>query len=226
MTSTPRQTLQNSFPGPRLAGVAFLAAPVLLAVGAALLMQFEGGEFEDIQQRIIAEPARAAIGLNVFIAGWMLLMVCVFALARLIAQRRPVLAAFGGFLAIMGLVVSLSFSGIATFEQGIAQYSDRTAAAEVNALVAPAPILFAFLPGIPLGWILLAVGAWRAGVLGPARAAMVAGPALVPIGAVGGFPIVLPIAFATLAIALVPLGVDLLRAKAAAPAKSRSVLAE
>lgn len=224
--TTPHQTLQNGFPGPRLSAVAFILAPLLLCVGGVLLMEFEGGEFEEIQQRIAASPGRAALGVNVFIAGWLLAMICVFALARLIAQRRPVLAAFGGVLAVFGLVVSLSFSGIATFENAIAQYPDRAVAAEVNALVEPAPILFALLPGIPLGWILLAVGAWRANVLGPARAVLVAGPALMPIGAIGGVAFLLPVAFAALAVALVPLGIQILLAGSAPGAPERAASPE
>lgn len=210
--SSHHETLQKSFPGPRLAGVAFIVAPLAMLVAALALMRFEGAEFEEIQQRIAAEPLRAEIGLNVFVLGWMLTIVCVAALARLIAQRRPLLAAFGGFLAIMGLTVSLVFGGIASFEHGVAKLDDRALAAEVNTLVGPPAILFALLPGVPLGWALLAVGSWRAGVISPLRAPFVAGPALVPVGAIAGFPVALPIAFAALAIALVPLGVELLRA--------------
>lgn len=220
------KTLQNGFPGPRLAGVALVLGPLVMLAAAALLMEFEGGEFEEIQQRIADQPLRAEVGLNLMIVGWLLMTLGVLTLARLIAQRHPTLAAFAGVLTLMGLVVSFVFAGIATIEHGVAEFPDRGLAAQLEPVIAPPVALLLFLPGIPLGWLLLAVGSWRAGVLGPVRAAMLLGPIGVPVGAILGFPVALVIGFAAVSIALVPLGVQILRAPATAGAKRAGVPAE
>ncbi|MEK8143958.1 hypothetical protein NKH18_24630 [Streptomyces sp. M10(2022)] len=61
------------------------------------------------------------------------------------------------------------------------------------------------------GWLLLAAGAWRARVLGPVRASALAATAALPLGVLKGTTPLSVAAVAGLCLALVPLGVTVLR---------------
>lgn len=213
------ETLRNGFPGPRVAGVAMIAAPLFMIAAALCLYVFEWGTSADSFARISQEPLRAEIGVNLFMAGWACMLVAAFAFARLVAAKRPTLATVGGLLVVGGICMSLFFGGITTFENALASHPNRVVALEMNELVAPPVVVLLLLPGVIVGWITLAIGAWKAGVLGPARAIALAGTAGLPIGPILGVAIVLPFVFVANAIALVPLGVALLRAKPAASAR-------
>lgn len=206
------QTLRNGFPGPRVAGVALIIAPLLMVVAAFFLMEFEGGTPEELMTRRAEQPLRSELGANVIILGWATMTIALFALARLVAARKPTLATVGALLAFAGICVSLVFSGIASIEHGLSLMDDRAVALQANEVVMPPLVLVFMLPGVILGWPILAIGAWRAGVLGPARAVALAGTAGLPIGPILGFAAALPVVFLLNAIALVPLGIDILRA--------------
>lgn len=222
---SPAETLQKSFPGPRLAGVAFVLAPIVLLAGTVLLMAFETGSDAERQARIAAEPLRAELGLNLYMLGWPLVALCVVALASLVAAKHPVLAALSGTLALAGVVVSIFWGGIAAFENGIATMADREAASAALASAAPPVVVLFLLPDIPLGWPFLAYAAWRADVLTAWRAVALAVTGTLPFWVLSGFASGMPIAFLGMAVGFVPLGIELMRGadekKGAARASAR-----
>ncbi|SNT35930.1 hypothetical protein SAMN05443665_102535 [Actinomadura meyerae] len=63
---------------------------------------------------------------------------------------------------------------------------------------------------IMLGWIVLAIGTWRSGVLGPVRSLALALMALLPLGVLKGTTPLSIVGTAGLCIALVPLGLAIL----------------
>ena len=204
-----RETLRNSFPGPRLAGLAMILAPLFLIVGATLAIPFETGDDATRQQALADDPVRGDVVLNGLFGGAILVSVCIVAMARLIATKKPLLAAIGGALALAGTYVSAMFGGVMMYEIALAAEPNREVALAVLARGEPPIVALLALPGMILGWLVLGFGAWRAGVFGPLRSIALAGPALLPF-AVLATPALLPVPYTLLAIALVPLGVHLL----------------
>ncbi|HLE97482.1 MAG TPA: hypothetical protein VI997_08945, partial [Candidatus Thermoplasmatota archaeon] len=160
---------------------------------------------------LAAEPARADLSLNLYVLGWALAVPCIVVVARLAAVERPALASFGGLLTLAGVTVSIFWGGISTFEHGLALFADRAVATAALEAGDPPAVVYLLLPGIPLGWPLLALAAWRGGVLPVWRAAALALVGTIPFWVLGGFPMLLPLPFVAMAVAFVPLGLALLR---------------
>ncbi|WP_327360415.1 hypothetical protein [Streptomyces sp. NBC_01296] len=99
------------------------------------------------------------------------------------------------------------------------RFADREGAAAATRFVDGAygafHIFSALNVAIMGGWLLLAAGAWRARVLGPLRAAALAATAALPLGVLKGTTPLSVVAAAGLCLALVPLGVSILRDGAA-----------
>lgn len=209
--TTLRTRFHHGFPGPTAAALAFVLAPLLLIAGSALMMPFEQGSDEARQAALAAEPLRAEAAQNLYTAGMMLAGLAAIAFARLVAPASPAYAAWGGGLALAGSYLSAFWSGVMTFEVALAGLADRATAASVMEAAQPPLVMMLALPGLALGWPVLAAGARKAGVLStPAALALalwVATPALV----LSGTALLLPLPFVGMAVALVPLGLRLLR---------------
>lgn len=217
-----RDVFRNGFPGPRLAGVAFVLAPVLLFAGALLLMAFERGSLAERQAALAAEATRAAIGSELFHVGWLLAIVAVVGFARFAAQRAPNLAAVGGFLALMGISVSLFFGGIGTSESALAKIPEQDVALRVIESSEPPLVVLLSASGIAFGWPMLALAGWRGGVLGIPQSVALALAGTLPLWVLGGIPMLMWVPFLGMGVAFVPLGVGLLRPEGAQPRRPTS----
>ncbi|MFF7458613.1 hypothetical protein [Kitasatospora sp. NPDC008115] len=199
------------FPGRWVGGVSLVLGPLLLTTGVLLRWPFDF--FFPGQLAARAEhPGLMAASYGAFAAGTVLLWPGVAVLAARIGGIRPGLALWGGVFAILGLFARTFHAGV---DHLAFQFADRQGAEAATRFVDEVygafhvfSVLNAAIMG---GWILLAAGAWRARVLGPVRAVALAAATALPLGVLKGTTPLSVVAVAGLCLALVPLGVSVLR---------------
>lgn len=210
--SSHNETLQKSFPGPRLAGIACILAPLFLMAGAYFLHPTDP-EATSYILSYRPDASRVGLGLNFFMTGIIFAAFAGVALARLVAEKAPVLASVGGFLVVAWAATSPFFGGVQYVDVPLAGVVDDATARSVGEATGfvPIPVLLGTI-GLLTGWTTLAIGAWRAGIFGIVRGLGLASMCLVPVAvAFAGQPVVASIAFVGMGIALIPLGIDLVR---------------
>ncbi|MGW4054858.1 hypothetical protein ACWENA_28950 [Streptomyces sp. NPDC004779] len=199
------------FPGRWVGGVALVVAPVLLTVGVLLRLPFPFF-FPDQLAARVAHPGPIAVSYGAFAAGTVLLWPAVAVLAVRVGRRSPGAALWGGVLAVLGLFARTFHAGV---DHLAFQFADRqgaeAAARFVGETYGAFHIFSAFNVAIMGGWLFLAAGAWRARVLGPVRALALAAASALPLGVLKGTTPLSVVAAAGLCLALVPLGVTVLR---------------
>jgi len=200
------------FPGRWVGGVSMVAGPLLLLAG--VLLRFRFGFFFPAQLEAFGEhPRLVAAAYSAFAAGNVILCFAVAALARAIGGARPVLARWGGALAVLGLFARTFHAGVDHLafqlvrQHGVA-FATRTVAESYGAYH-----LFRTLsPAIMLGWIVLAIAAYASKTLGPCRSVALALTSALPLGVLKGSTVMSVVAATGACIALVPLGIQMLRA--------------
>jgi hypothetical protein len=141
------------------------------------------------------------------LAGTVLLAPAVLALAHRIGRTRPVLAAWGAGLVLVGLFERTFHAGIDQAAHGLVRRGGATFATDLVGQSYQDLHLFSFLSFTILsGWLVLAFAAYRSGVLGPTRAVALATMCLLPLGVLKGTEITSVIAVAGLCAAFVPTG--------------------
>jgi hypothetical protein len=193
-------------------GLALALAPLFLLAGSLLLI---GLYVPDTAQMFAAQQgarSRALIGYDLAVAGVILAAPAVVTVACLAAPRAPRLAAWGGSLALVGLFGPAFFLGVNHVGLELSRASDRAQAVAIHdAAYATFTTANLLIPAILAGWIVLAVAAARSGVLGRIQAVALGLTAAAPAGLATGFMPVAAFAWAGMAVALVPLGIRLLR---------------
>ncbi|WP_189832978.1 hypothetical protein [Streptomyces zaomyceticus] len=199
------------FPGRWVGGVSLVAAPVLLATGVLLRLPFHFF-FPEQLAACVEHPGLIATSYGAFAAGTALLWPALVALAARIGPRSPGPALWGGVFAVLGLFARTFHAGV---DHLAFQLADRQGAAAATRFVGEAYGAFHVFSALNLavmgGWLLLAVGALRARVLGRVRALALAAAAALPLGVLKGTTPLSVVAAAGLCLALVPLGVTVLR---------------
>ncbi|WP_314615440.1 hypothetical protein [Streptomyces stackebrandtii] len=199
------------FPGRWVGGVSLVAAPLLLGAGVLLRLPFPFFFPEQLAARV-EHPGAIAVSYGAFAAGTVLLWPALAVLAVRIGRHAPGLALWGGVLAVLGLFARTFHAGV---DHLAFQFADRqgaeAAARFVGETYGAFHIFSAFNVAIMGGWLLLAAGAWRARVLGPVRASALAATAALPLGVLKGTTPLSVVAVAGLCLALVPLGITVLR---------------
>ncbi|WP_424212917.1 hypothetical protein ACN20G_13010 [Streptomyces sp. BI20] len=199
------------FPGRWVGGVSLVAAPVLLAAGVLLRLPFHFFFPEQLAARV-ERPGLIAASYGAFAAGTVLLWPALVALAARIGRRSPGPALWGGVFAVLGLFARTFHAGV---DHLAFQLADRQGAEAAALFVGETYGAFHVFSALNLaivgGWPLLAVGAWRARVLGPVRALALAATAALPLGVLKGTTALSVVAVAGLCLALVPLGITVLR---------------
>lgn len=201
----------NRFPGRWLGGCALVLGPLVMVTGV-LLRAGPHFFFPDQLAAYQRDPVRMDAAYSCFVVGDVLLWPAIAVLAQRIAATRPTWAVWGGALATFGLF-DRAFHGGAdhlAFQlvriQGV-EGATRTVAGTYGAYY----VLSALGIAIMAGWVVLAAGAWRAGVLGPVRALYLAAMSALPIGVLKGTTVLSVVAVVGLTIALVPEGIRVLR---------------
>lgn len=203
-----------AFPG-RFGVVCLVVAPLLFVAAVASLLGITSND-DAVQMRNIAEAEVAAgVGFGLLVIAYILLPFALFTLAGEAYRVQPRLTAWGGSLAIAAVLVLMFFLGIEHVHRQAAPLPDHSPVAQAlgNDAFSPAQVL---LPFFMLGFPLLGYAAYRARVLPAWRAAGLALVLLMPVGVVGGVPVVAVFGPLGVAVACVPLGLRLWRARGAA----------
>ncbi|MEU8308025.1 hypothetical protein AB0C84_31130 [Actinomadura sp. NPDC048955] len=212
MSSTrPPAHVVFAFPGRWLAGTSLLIGPVLLLFGVLLRARFHFF-FPDQLAAYDRYPVLMTASYSCFAAGTVALWPAVSDLAVRIGAVRPAPAAFGGGLVLVGLFARTFHAGVDHLAFGLVDAQGRPSATVAVAGTYQAFHIFQYTSfAIMLGWPVLAVGAWRSGVLGPVRCLGLALMALLPLGVLKGTTPLSIAGAAGLCVAFVPLGLATLR---------------
>ncbi|GAA4571662.1 hypothetical protein [Planotetraspora kaengkrachanensis] len=204
-------TTSFEFPGRWVEGAGLVLGPILMLGGVLLRVDFDGF-FPEQLAAFAASPGRMTASYSAFVAGDVLLWPAVMGVVRRVWPTQMRWALWGGVLVLSGLFARVFHAGINHLAFQVVDVQGVEAAQKVIAGSYGAFHVFHSLSGaIFFGWIVLAVGAWRAGVLGVARAVALASMSALPIGVLKGTGPMSIVATLGLCSALVPLGVRILR---------------
>ncbi|MEU6672447.1 hypothetical protein [Streptomyces sp. NPDC046727] len=211
LTSSSIAARRPAFPGRWVGGASFVVGPLLVLSGVLLRARF-GFLFPAQLTAYEHHPDLMTASYSLMSAGWMLLWPGVALLAARIAARFPETAVWGGVLTVLGLFARVFHAGVdhAGFRLVTAQGA-ASATRTVSETYGAFHVFSALNAAVMGGWILLAVGAYRARILGPLRAVALALAAAMPLGVLKGTTAWSVVAAAGLCAALVPLGVTALR---------------
>ncbi|MFC3996297.1 hypothetical protein ACFOVU_10250 [Nocardiopsis sediminis] len=203
------------FPGRWVGGASLVLGPLLLLTGVLLRARYDfffPAQLAAYQR----DPVLMTVSYSAFSAGCVLLWPGVVTLAARIGVRCPETALWGGTLAVLGLSARAFHAGVdhSAF-QLVRSLGVRSATDAVGEAYGAFHIFSMFNAAILGGWVLLAIGAYRSGVLGPLRALALASMSALPLGVLKGTTPMSVVAVAGLCVALVPLGLAVLREGAA-----------
>ena len=189
-------------------------APLLLLAGVLLRVQVPFF-FPHQIAAVTEQPRLMLISYSLVLAAHLTMWPGVVMLAQSIGQQRPGLATWGGALVIFGTGARIFHAGVdhLAFQlvHGLGPAAATTAIADSYGAF---HVAAALSPVIMAGWIVLAVGAYRAAVLGPSRAVALALMSALMIGVLKGTHWTSVLAAAGLCIAFVPTGLGTMRREA------------
>ncbi len=191
--------------------------PLFLLTGVLLRIRYH---FFFPQQLAAFEQAPALItaSYSAFVVGNVLMWPAVVTLARLIAVKCPGWALWGGTLAMFGLFARTFHAGVDHLAFQLVRVQNLKSATQAVADSYGAFHIFHYVSfAILFGWIVLAIGAYRSGTLGLPRSLGLGLMSALMIGVLKGSTASSVTATAGLAVALVPLGVALLRGRVRVP---------
>jgi len=208
------EALQNGFPGRTLAGIAMVAAPPLAFIGSTLGISSYDERGARFVQGMVAHPVLFDLGAQFALSGVIVLMVAVIGLAQLVAPARPRLGRTGALLSLIGLCGPVSFESTYWAASHLTDTEAHRGAAALmidTSQIIPSTVMNVSGPALVVGFVLLAVAAAKAGVLGRTRAIALGATCLIPVGFISGYLAISAAVFVLTGVALVPLGVRLLR---------------
>ncbi|HET7102966.1 MAG TPA: hypothetical protein VFI20_02665 [Terracidiphilus sp.] len=187
-------------------------APVLLLIGVLLRLQFHF--FFPQQLAAFAQhPSQMTAAYNFYLAGIIILWPAVATLAWLIGRTRPGWALWGGVFVIFGLFARTFYAGADYMAfQMVRPLTTKVATETVAGSYGAFHLVSALNGAILFGWIILAIGTYLSGTLGLIRSIALALMSMLMMGVLKGSSWTSVVATSGLCIALVPLGVKLLRA--------------
>ena len=198
------------FPGRWFGGVCLILGPVLLLTGALLRVRFHFFAPQQLQA-FEAHPDLVAAAYSTYSVGALVLCFGLMALVHRIADWSRTWAFWGGALAIIGLFNRTFSAGVdhMAFQMARVLGADQ-AFVVVSETYRAFHVFRSANPATMLGWPVLAIGAYRAGVFGRVRAWALTLMVMLPFGTLKGTEI-RSIAIVGLCVALVPLGIQILR---------------
>lgn len=205
--------VDRSFPGNLVTGVCMIVGPVLGVVASALAVGIYDAHGPTFIANMAAHHVRAGWGLNLGPAAMGLMILAVIGVAQRIASVHPRLGRAGGILTVLGLLGPIFFEAIYWGAWHLTVPAQQAAGAYMSdqSQVIPGTIMNVSGPAIVLGFILLGVGAAKAGVLDRTRATLLGLTCFIPFGFISGHILISAVAFACTSLALVPLGARTLR---------------
>jgi hypothetical protein len=210
---TANSSLQEEFwfPGRWVGGFSLLVAPLLLLSGVLLRIQYHFF-FPQQLAAFVDHPSQMVSSYSLFLAGNILLWPAIVTLAHLIGATRPNWASWGGSMVIFGLFARTFHAGVDHLAFQLVrvlnlELATKTVASSYGAF----HIVTTFNGLILFGWIILAIGAYLSGTLGLLRAIALGLMAALMMGVLKGSSVVSVVATTGLCVALVPLGIQVLR---------------
>ncbi|GAA4924912.1 hypothetical protein HD597_011370 [Nonomuraea thailandensis] len=207
---------QPPFPGRWVSAVSLIGGPLLIMTGTLLRSPF----YYFVPQQLTAytrHPALIMAAYTCFAAGFVLLWPAVMTLAQRICATSPLWGLWGGCLVMVGLFTRtfqfgtdyLAFHltdsfGLQTMLSGIDDYYQARLESSWHPFKAMSGPAF-------LGWVVLAVGAYRSGALGLGRSVALGLMSALALGTLKGTEPQSFIAVGGLCVAFIPLGISLLR---------------
>ncbi|QHT71958.1 hypothetical protein GXP67_09810 [Rhodocytophaga rosea] len=198
------------FPGRWVGGISLILGPVLILTGALLRIEFH---FFAPQQLSAyeAHPTLITAAYSCFAVGNVVLCFGIIILATLISAWNRVWGIWGGALAISGLFTRTFHAGIDHLAFQLVDVQGMEMAWKAVSDSYRAFHIFRYFNGhIMAGWIVLSIGAYRSGTLNLYRSLALALMVMVPFGTLKGTEI-RAIGILGLCVALIPLGISLLR---------------
>jgi hypothetical protein len=198
------------FPGRWIAGVALIAGPVVWLAGVLLRLPIPF--FFPHQLAAYAQsPGKVWAAYSCVLVGQVLVALGVTTVAELVGRTRPALATWGGLLVLLGLFARTFHAGADHLAfQLVAPLGTQAASDVIGKTYGAAHVVAALNPAIMFGWPVLALGAWRAGVLPWWRAMALASMAGLMMGVLKGSTWTSVACLTGLAVAFVPLGTRIL----------------
>lgn len=202
--------MERWFPGRWVGGTALVVAPLLLLTGVLLRLQFPFF-FPQQLNAYSQHPALLTAAYSCFLAGNILLWPAVLSLTRLIMARQPGWALWGGSLTMLGLFARTFHAGIDHLAfQLVRLHGSSLATSTVAKSYGAFHVVASLNAAIFFGWIVLAIGAYRSGVLGLPRSIALGLMSALMMGVLKGTSATSVIATAGLCTALAPLGAKIL----------------
>lgn len=199
------------FPGRWVGGVALVLGPALWLTGVVLRLPFHFF-FPQQLQAYYEAPALMTAAYTCVLFGEILTGFAVVALAQRIGQTRPGWATWGGVLVLLGLFARVFHGGVDALAFQLVVQQGPVAATDVVARSYGAPQPVAMLaPAILTGWIVLSIGTYLSRTLPPPRAIALGLASGQMIGVLKGSTWWSVVYIGGLALAFVPLGVQVLR---------------
>jgi hypothetical protein len=187
-----------------------LLAPVLMLSGVLLRIKFPFF-FPHQLEAFTQEPSLVTAAYSCFLAGNILLWPAVLTLARLIGITCPGWAQWGAGLTLFGLFARTFHAGIDHLAFQLVRAEGVPAATKfVAGSYGAFHVVSALSATIVFGWIVLAVGAYRSGVLGISRSISLGLMASLMLGTLKGTSPTSIVATIGLCVAMVPLGIQVL----------------
>lgn len=209
------------FPGRWIGGLSLIIGPLLLLTAAILRSPFYF--FYDAQLAAYESHATLIVtAYSCFVLGCMFLWPGIITFTRLIGSQYPALAVWGGMFAILGLIGRVFHGGIDHLAFQLVDVQNLELATKaVNDSYQVFHIVRYFNGMMMLGWVILAIGAYKSGVLRKFRSLALASMFFLPLGTLKGTRGESIFLISGLCIALIPLGIKVLRD---GPRPSRKVI--
>lgn len=212
-------SLPPGWPGVRLGAAALVLGPSLLLAGE-LVRSGHYYFFPAQLAAMVTDPGSILISYALYTAGLVLMIPAFLALAGLIGHDQPFWAFWGATIAVIGSTVRIFQEGISFLALQLVGVQGLDAATEAVGATYGAWYVLQTLNGSDnLAWGVLAVGAYRARVLGWVPALGVAFMITHYSGVLKGTDLNSLTGAALLAAALIPLGVSLWRRGEPVPRK-------
>ena len=199
------------FPGRWIGGLSLVIGPLLLLAAALLRIEFQF--FYDEQLNAYSEqPVLITASYSCFVLGCFFLWPGIIALVRFIGMKHPTLALWGGMFTIIGMIGRVFHGGIDHMAFQLVDVQSLELAKNAVSDSYHAFHIVRYFNGMMMfGWILLAIGAYRSNTIGLIRSIALASMFFLPLGTLKGTRFESTFLILGICIALVPLGIKVLR---------------
>ena len=165
--------------GRTLTGLALIAGPLLMLVASIVTPNTDNDNKLKELNSVAAHKSAFLWGNVLFLLGTLILLAASVGIIHLFRNRRVTLGQIAGSLLLVGTAVTTAFYAFTILEYEMVNQPGLNRAElakylhEANNTAAAAPLFILFLLGIVLGLILLAIAAWRSGLIPVWAAALI-----------------------------------------------------